>query len=65
MTAREMKREQPQPLPAFLFAPFFARSLTLVPHSMLLIRTETLATQARPSLSRWLQTGKVAEICGL
>ena len=35
-----------QPLPALLLAPFFARSLTLVPHSLLLNRTETLATQA-------------------
>ena len=34
----------PQPLPALLLAPFFARSLTLVPHSLLLNRTETLAT---------------------
>ena len=40
-----MKRELP--LPALLLAPFFARSLTLVPHSLLLNRTETLATQAR------------------
>ena len=36
----------PHPLPALLLAPFFARSLTLVPHSLLLNRTETLATQA-------------------
>ena len=36
-----------RPLPALLLAPFFARSLTLVPHSLLLNRTETLATQAR------------------
>ena len=33
-------------LPALLLAPFFARSLTLVPRSLLLNRTETLATQA-------------------
>ena len=33
------------PLPALLLAPFFARSLTLVAHSLLLNRTETLATQ--------------------
>ena len=32
---------------ALLLAPFFARSLTLVPHSLLLNRTETLATQAK------------------
>ena len=31
---------------ALLLAPFFARSLTLVPRSLLLNRTETLATQA-------------------
>ena len=36
----------PQPLPALLLAPFFARSLSLVPHSLLLNRTQTLATQA-------------------
>ena len=34
------------PLPALLLAPFFARSLTLVPRSLLLNRTETLATHA-------------------
>ena len=43
MTAREMKRE---PLPALLLAPLFSRSLTLVPRSFRLNRTETLATQA-------------------
>ena len=37
----------PHPLPALLLTPFFARSLTLVPRSLLLNRTETLATQAR------------------
>ena len=31
---------------ALLLPPFFARSLTLVPRSLLLNRTETLATQA-------------------
>ena len=36
----------PHPLPALSLTPFFARSLTLVPHSLLLNRTETLATQA-------------------
>ena len=35
-----------QPLPALLLAPFFARSLTLVPRSLLQNHTETLATQA-------------------
>ena len=34
------------PLPALLLTPFFARCLTLVPRSLLLNRTETLATQA-------------------
>ena len=36
----------PHPLPALLLRPFFARSLTLFPRSLLLNRTETLATQA-------------------
>ena len=36
----------PLPLPALLLAPFFARSLTLVPRSLLRNHTETLATQA-------------------
>ena len=36
----------PHPLPALLLAPLFSRSLTLVPHSFRLNRTETLATQA-------------------
>ena len=35
----------PHPLPALFLEPFLARSLTLVPHSLLLNRTETLATQ--------------------
>ena len=41
----------PHPLPALLLTPFFARSLTLVRRSLLLNRTETLATQAIPTLS--------------
>ena len=53
------------PLPALLLAPFFARSLALVPRSLLLNRTETLATQARYFCTilvnqrgslRWLKT---------
>jgi len=36
----------PHPLPSLLLAPFNARSLTLVPCSWLLNRTETLVTQA-------------------
>ena len=36
----------PHPLPALLLAPLSSRSLTLVPRSFLLNRTETLATQA-------------------
>ena len=40
----------PDPLPAVLLAPFFARSLTLVPCSLLLNRTETIATQAETLL---------------
>ena len=40
----------PHPLPALLLAPLFSRSLTLVPRSFLLNRTETLATQATRSM---------------
>ena len=36
----------PHPLPALLLTPFFAQSLTIVPRSLLLNRTETPATQA-------------------
>ena len=36
----------PHSLPALLLTPLFSRSLTLVPRSFLLNRTETLATQA-------------------
>ena len=36
---------------ALLLAPFFARQLTLVPRSLLLDRTESLATQANVSLN--------------
>ena len=36
----------PHPLLGLLLAPLFSRSLTLVPRSFLLNRTETLATQA-------------------
>ena len=36
---------------ALLLAPFFARSLTLVPRSLLINRTETLATQAEIQLT--------------
>ena len=41
----------PHLLPVLLLAPFFARSFTLVPRSLLLNRTETLATQARLNLA--------------
>ena len=37
----------PPPPPSLSFAPFVARSLTLVPRSLLLNHTETLATQAK------------------
>ena len=43
-----------------LLVPFFARSLTLVPCSLLLNRTETLATQARSKLPE----GTVELFCG-
>ena len=43
-----LARPKPRiPLPALLLAPFFARSLTLVPRSLRLNHTETIATQAR------------------
>ena len=61
LTAREMKlepknergggrgegRKETHPLPALLLPPFFARSLTLVPRSLFINRTETLATRAK------------------
>ena len=37
-------------LPALLLTPFFALSLTLLPRSLLLNRTETRATQAKLAL---------------
>ena len=47
---REEERKPPTnplpPLPALLLAPYFARSLTVVPRSSLRNCTETLATQA-------------------
>ena len=53
LTAGEIKRQlkneregKEGSLPALLLGPFFARSLTLVPLSLLIDRTETLATQA-------------------
>ena len=39
-------RNEMRPLSSLLLVQFFARSLTLVPRSLLLNRTETLATQA-------------------
>ena len=48
----------PHPLPSLLLTPFSARSLTLVPRSLLLNRTETLATQA--SLLRACDTQRPA-----
>ena len=44
--SRAAKTENPVPRSSIL-APFFARSLTLLPRSLLLNRTETLAKQAR------------------
>ena len=58
------------PLPALLLTPFFARSLTLVPCSLLLNRTETLPTQANfePIFSfrvhGWIQT-TVSQLAGV
>jgi len=57
----------PHPLPALLLTPFFARPLTLVPQSLLLNRTETLASRlceqsflcqcATPRTSVWEANG--------
>ena len=55
--------EEGNPLPALLLKPFFARSLTLVPRSLLLNRKETLATQAnceRHNLSEHMASSKFA-----
>ena len=46
LAAREMKQEPNNESGALLLALFFARCLTLVPRSLLLNRTETLATLA-------------------
>ena len=65
LTAREMRRE-----PKNLLVPFFARSLTLVPRSLLLNRTETLVTQAKHGrgmilhfIFRKRMDGKVIRVC--
>ena len=44
----------PYPLLALSLTPFFARSLTLVPRSLLLNRAETLATRAKSQFKRGL-----------
>ena len=55
---RFSSRQKPKNERDYLLAPFFAQSFTLVPRSLLLNRTETLATQARLNLAgkafRWL-----------
>ena len=61
---REPKSERggrTHPLPVLLLAPLFSRSLTLVPRSFRLNRTETLATQAtRPMVERELRNRKAS-----
>ena len=54
----------PHPLPALLLALFFPRSLTLVPRSLLLNRTETVATPATlgPAHEFSLQDVKLSRI---
>ena len=48
LAVQEMKRDpKREPPPPRLLAPFFVRSLTLAPRSLLRNSTETLATQAR------------------
>ena len=57
---REMKQE-PKTESALLLTPFFARSLTLVPpRSLLLNRTETLATQPTRHLTRFTEGNGIA-----
>ena len=53
-----------QPLPALLLAPFFPRSLTLVPLSLLVNCTETLAMQATETLTELIAVLK-ASISGV
>ena len=53
-----------QPLPALLLAPFFPLSLTLVPLSLLVNCTETLATQATETLTKLIAVLK-ASISGV
>ena len=53
-----------QPLPALLLAPFFQRSLTLVPLPLLVNCTETLATQATETLTELMAVLK-ASISGV
>ena len=50
------------PLLALLLAPFFARSLTLVPRSLFLNRTETLATQASILAIRFPMRGTILAV---
>ena len=54
----------PHPLPALLLAPFFPWSLTLVPRSLLLNCTETLATQTTETLTELIAVLK-ASISGV
>ena len=51
------------PHSAFLLVPFFARSLTLVPRSLLLNRTETLATQATTTYTQRLWWEPPGAVC--
>ena len=46
MRTLRMRKDARKLANGFLIAPFFAWSVTLVPRSLLLNRTETLATQA-------------------
>ena len=48
----------PHPLPVLLLAPFFAQQLTLIPHSLLKDKTETLAMQAM-RMSKEQEVGQV------
>ena len=60
LAVQEMKREPKRATPSRSLAPFFVRSLTLAPRSLLRNSTETLATQAslaqalKPTVKSWL-----------
>ena len=63
-SGRFSKSFLPHPLSALSLVPFFARSLTLVriPRSLLLNRTETLATQAKKDKATFMNENIAIEL---